>query len=195
MTTTTTRSASTAQIDLIRRLLDEREITPEARQAALDRIADGALSMAGASDWIDRLFGLPQLPQTQLDPGIYEIPTDTPVFTIDGQPFGEVYRVKWNRAKTNLYATRMVGISGDRLTEAGTVESVDFTYAPGVVARLRGDQKMTAAKGELVSVVYGRCIACGRTIWAAASVLAGMGPVCRGRSFRPADPQPATQAA
>lgn len=105
-----------------------------------------------------------------LTPGVYEVN-------------GEIFNVKFNRAKTNLYAQRLVERPNvERLTEADTVVHIEFEYAPGVVRRLRPHHKMSIERARELTIRYGRCLACGRRLKNAESVERGIGPVCR-KSF------------
>lgn len=102
-----------------------------------------------------------------LTPGVYEVN-------------GEIFNVKFNKAKTNLYAQRLVEkLNVDRLTESGDVVHIVFEYAPGVVRRLRPHQKMSLERARELTIRYGRCLACGRALKNAQSVERGIGPVCR----------------
>lgn len=105
-----------------------------------------------------------------LTPGVYEVN-------------GEIFNVKFNKAKTNLYAQRLVELPNvDRLTESGDVVHIEFTYAPGVVQRLKPHHKMSIERARELTIRYGRCLACGRRLKNAESVERGIGPVCR-KSF------------
>lgn len=77
---------------------------------------------------------------------------------------GKVYVVKPNREKTRLYA---------KVWENGSL-----AYAPGVIFRLHPCHKVSRERGEELSVQIGACCVCGRTLTAAKSVKAGIGPVC-----------------
>jgi hypothetical protein len=107
-------------------------------------------------------------PVTQ--PGIYEMPS------------GEVYRVKYNKAQTNLYAQKLIEINPERALQEGGRVNIEFEYAAGAVRRLKSSQKMSYEKAKELTIRYGRCIVCGRRLKAAQSVEEGIGPVCR-KSF------------
>lgn len=93
---------------------------------------------------------------------------------------GEIFNIKWNKAKTNLYAQRLVELPNvDRLTESGDVVHIEFEYAPGVVHRVRPHHKMPLERARELTIRYGRCLACGRRLKNAESVERGIGPVCR----------------
>ena len=102
-----------------------------------------------------------------LTPGVYEVN-------------GEIFNLKFNKAKTNLYAQRLVEKPGvDRLAESGDVVHIEFEYAPGVVRRLKPHHKMSIERARELTIRYGRCLACGRRLKNAESVERGIGPVCR----------------
>jgi len=105
------------------------------------------------------------------EPGIYEMPD------------GTVFRVKFNKAKTNLYAQRLVEINPDRALEEGGRVNIEFEYAGGAIYRLKASYKMEYEKAKALTIRYGRCIVCNRRLKAAQSVEEGIGPVCR-QSFR-----------
>lgn len=101
----------------------------------------------------------------ELAPGVYEVDR-------------VVYVVKPNRTKTAVYAKRLVEIGGRRLTEAGEVANIEFVYAPGAVKLIRPEHRMTTERARTLTLVYGRCLNCGRHLKAAESVERGIGPVC-----------------
>lgn len=105
------------------------------------------------------------------EPGVYE--NDEGIFV-----------VKYNRARTRLYAKRLVEINAQRATEVGERVNIEFVYAPGVIYRLRPEQKMDLERARELTIRYGRCLVCGRRLRAAESVERGIGPVCI-QSFRP----------
>lgn len=102
-----------------------------------------------------------------LTPGVYEVN-------------GEIFNVKWNQRKTNLYAQKLVELPGvNRITESGDEVHFEFEYAPGVVRRLSPHHKMSIERAEALTIRYGRCLVCGRRLKATESVKKGIGPVCR----------------
>jgi hypothetical protein len=101
----------------------------------------------------------------ELEPGVYE--------TTEG-----VFVVKPNRDGTRVYAKRLVEISAERATEAGTRVEIEFEYAPGAVHRIKPEDKMPVDRAKELTIRYGRCINCGRRLKAAQSVEQGIGPVC-----------------
>lgn len=137
------------------------------------------------SDWIDWFMRQPfdraerpaPRPRDDFDPqtleiGVYERPSD-----------GQVYVVKPNRAGTRRYASKVVPVSSDRLTEEGDVVKVEFEYDKGAIWTLRPEMKMEAKRAEELSIRYGHCICCGHSIKVEASVARGIGPVCFKKYF------------
>lgn len=100
-----------------------------------------------------------------LQPGVYE-------------RNGEVFVVKPNREGTRVYAKRLVEITGQRLTEAGSKIPIEFEYAPGAVFALRIEHRMPVDRARELTIRYGRCLNCGRVLKDADSVERGIGPVC-----------------
>lgn len=116
-------------------------------------------------DWLTRQPREQRDVSAGVTPGVYEV--------------GDaVFVVKPNRSKTALYAKRLVEIGGRRLTEAGERANIEFVYAPGAVAAIRPEHRMTAERARTLTLVYGRCLNCGRHLKAAESVERGIGPVC-----------------
>lgn len=180
--------ATPKQVDFIERLLAERvlitgdaDLVAQAEANLRERIAvhrSGASPMPQrfARTTIDYLLGQPRRPVSR--------PTATRAD--DGEPLaagvygknGEVFLVKPSKAG-NLYAKRLVPISGERLNRLGETAKFEFDYAPGVVKRLSLRDRLPLAEAEKLMIEYGRCICCNRRLKDATSVRAGIGPVCR----------------
>lgn len=165
---------SEKSMSLFYRLVTERQI-PTWGETGTER-------MAAAIEWVaveqpdqralsDKISWIMRRPRDQrevvpgIEPGVYEVGTD-------------IYVVKPNRSKTALYAKVLVEIGGRRMTEAGEVANVEFEYAPGAIARIRPEHRMSAERARTLTLVYGRCLNCGRFLKAAESVERGIGPVC-----------------
>jgi hypothetical protein len=154
------------QIGLAQRIL--REIAADAERDA--RRAVERAAKPGAGD------------QSQLVPGVYKLG-------------GEIYVVKGNRtyvswrkscrehggcarpADARLYAKRLVE-SAPRITDSGTEIPFTLEYARGVIFELALSDRMPLAEAEELSTRYAKCIVCERTLKAAKSVRASIGPVC-----------------
>jgi hypothetical protein len=107
-----------------------------------------------------------EAPDANLVPGVYEVA-------------GEVYVVKYNREKTNLYAKRLVGLNyAGRVTEAGTKIDIDFEYDKGAIFNITLNDRMPVERAKELTTLYGKCIACGIRLKAGKSVENGIGPVC-----------------
>ena len=98
--------------------------------------------------------------------GVYELPN------------GEIYVVKPNRAKTRVYAMKLVESPSERLTETGTHVKFDFVYEKGAIYKIKPEYKMDIERAKELMIRYGRCIVCGRRLKVAESVERGIGPIC-----------------
>lgn len=153
--------------------------TPELRVQIMQDIIDAGLAKQRASALISKLLQRPldtthapaavTAKEKQVDP------TLTPgVYDVNGQ----VFVVKPNRAKTGLYAQRLVEIAGERLNVNNDLVNIEFVYAPGVIFDIKPEQKMPLEDAKVLTIRYGRCIVCGRHLKAGKSVEQGIGPVC-----------------
>lgn len=61
--------------------------------------------------------------------------------------------------------------------------SVSFDYAPGVVAKLLPEHKLSYEEAKAFGALYGTCVRCGKTLTDELSIHLGIGPVCGGREF------------
>lgn len=100
-----------------------------------------------------------------LEPGIY--------VTAEG-----IVKVQQNRRKSNVYALVWTSINGERLNLDDEHVNGEWSYAPGLILSLKPEQKMTLDEAKHFTLVFGQCPRCGRTLKAADSVEAGIGPVC-----------------
>jgi len=79
------------------------------------------------------------------------------------------YRVRWNQAKTHLYAVVIIP----------TANGIRFgQFAKGAMSRLTHADMLTADQCEALSLAWGNCVMCGKGLTVKASVTRGMGPVC-----------------
>lgn len=99
------------------------------------------------------------------------------IFVLDG----DMFKVQPNKAKTKVYAKKLVIIKGDRLNQVGDRVNFEYEYAPGIVYKLTEEHRMTKAQAEKFGLQYGRCAWCGRGLKQADSVERGIGPVCFGK--------------
>jgi len=132
--------------------------------------------------------------QSQLVPGVYKL--DGGIYVVKGNRDYISWR-KWCRehgecprpAEARLYAKRLVE-SAPRITEAGTEIPFTLEYAKGVIYDLAVTDRMPLAEAEELSTRYAKCIVCERTLKAAKSVRASIGPVCI-KMFGPTLPEAA----
>jgi len=93
-------------------------------------------------------------------------------------PDGTIVQVKPNRQKTRCYAKRWVAINGERLTLSDEHVKGEWAYAPGLMAKVKPEYRMTLEQAKRFILIYGQCCRCGRKLKAAKSVEQGIGPVC-----------------
>lgn len=180
MNTYAARQATDKQVALIRRVAGEKD-TPVAGKtsaeatiiARFEDVLGGGkfVSTREASAVIDWLFALPR----KATPAAENRATEPGVYQLED---GSVVKVQANKAGTNVYAKRWVEINGYRATEAGEHVQGEWEYAPGLIHRITADQRMTLEQAKAFILRYGQCARCARKLKAAASVEAGIGPVC-----------------
>lgn len=160
--------ATERQIAFIQKLMGERGLDGSNFPIDFDTLtkqqASQCISTLLGTPKVDLMADQPSQPH-ELEPGVYE--------NEDG-----VFVVKWNREHTRQYAKRMVEIGGSRLTEDGAHVQIEFDYAAGAVYRLKPEHKMPKDRAIELTLLYGKCINCGRKLKAAKSVEQGIGPVC-----------------
>lgn len=125
--------------------LSERQVAAAMSMRAKCEARDAARGAAAA-----RPAAAPAAPT--VGPGLYMID-------------GEIYRVALNRAKTRVYAKRLVGRRS-------------WAYAPGVVNRLTDADLVTAERAAEFGHHRGFCCNCGADLTDDRSLAAGYGPVC-----------------
>lgn len=170
-----TRGQFTYVVDLARdRVLPDLGSTPEERVArVLELFATNEIVRLNVSRWIDRLRACNRAVDESFadalaaaKPGVYELN-------------GEIYVLKHNKAKTNIYAKRLVELNtARRLTDDGEVVDFDMVYSPGIARQLREEHRMPLARAEELGIRYGKCMNCHRPLRAARSVKQAYGPVC-----------------
>ena len=92
-----------------------------------------------------------------------------------------IFKVQRARESGNLYAKSLVRLGGRRLAEDGDVVRWEFQYSPGAIRGLSAEDRMTLTEAKHFGIEFGVCCVCGATLKDAASVQAGIGPVCAGR--------------
>lgn len=176
--TTTTRPMTDRQRSFIESLLQERTADhPENVRAWRDQLnawhREGRLTTAMASTAID---AIKQLRPTRKPIAEDAAQPEVGVYVLED---GTIVKAQPNKTKTNVYTSRWVEITGERLVDA-TEEHVhgEWVYAPELKARLDEARKMTLDEAKDFILRYGRCVRCSRRLKAADSVERGIGPVC-----------------
>lgn len=115
-----------------------------------------------------QIVNLPPKPATVqvTEPGMYKIP--------GGSIYDNVFQVVFNKAKTHLYAKKLVA-TYDACNE---LHRVDFDYDKGSIFKLSAENRMTVAEVAELGKLTGRCWVCRRELNTAKSIAAGIGPVC-----------------
>lgn len=86
------------------------------------------------------------------------------------KPNGNIFRVKWNKAKTYLYA--------EKVTMTPRNAKVIYTYMAGAIKELTPAMRMTLEQAEAFGVKTFHCCLCGRKLSAKSSQEAGIDPIC-----------------
>jgi hypothetical protein len=156
--------ASDAQLSFIRKLLDTRVLpgVPEVYRSTVEDVLP-TLTRPQASTLIESLKDRPYLPRTTVTGAVVE-PLALGLYET---PAGEIFRVKISQ-QGRPYAMRVVLPS-----------PVTFEFAPGAVAKLTADMRMSLERAEALSIEFGQCMVCGRELTATDSVKRGIGPICR----------------
>lgn len=165
------------------RLLAAERVAPSLGATAADRVAavDAWLATDEADKWecMHRIDWLKAQPKDVQTPDDARGDGDLSVLTRGVyERNGEIFVVKKSKQSERLYASRVVEVGGERLTEAGTKVNFELEYARGVIYRLRPQDKMTKARAAEFLTRYSRCLVCGRALKDATSVERGIGPVC-----------------
>jgi hypothetical protein len=170
MTATTTaraaRTASPAQVTLIKRLVSEKDGGADFIARALVPLNDpyavvADLPMHVASRCIDILIGMPAAADAApafVGPGYYA-------------KDGEFICVVLNKAKSRRYA-KVLRFPG----EVGVHAKWEFT--PGRIASLTEADRITLDDAKAFGHLHGFCIKCGKPLTDPTSVANGIGPVC-----------------
>lgn len=149
----TKRKASDKQVNLIRKLAGEKELTTDDREKLLGAV--NSLSTKGASATIDKLFKLPKAvaPVLEIEAGVY-VNAD-----------GRIFRVYFGQQSGRMLAAEVVG--------------QEFMYA-GQADRFveAGARRATIEEAASWGKATGTCIVCARRLDVPESVDRGIGPVC-----------------
>jgi len=161
-----TNPATDKQVSYLRALADERDFREEDRARLLSRL-DAGLDKSLASESIDWLLRRPRRVE-QKAPSAPATPAEEGFYYLDGC----VYKVQNAvHGSGNNYAKVLGHVSGR------------WSYAPGMVMKLREEHRMTMEQAREFGRLYGVCARCGRTLTDEESIAAGIGPVCAGKGF------------
>ena len=156
----TFRPATQKQVAFLDRLLAEKD-APLALVRDLEAARESGLSSRDASRFIDGLIASPRKQvakqaRVEIEEGFY---------TKDG----EIAKVQVAvHGSGNLYAKRLDAQTGE------------FGFERGLVSKIGRDgwRKLTLDEAKDLGRLYGRCLACGRTLTDETSIANGIGPIC-----------------
>jgi hypothetical protein len=110
------------------------------------------------------------------EPGMYRRAAD-----------GVIFRVKFNKQKTRIYAERVITTAdtdydGAPILHADGRQSftTTFEYSYKHLGTLRASDRMTLEEATEYGAAFANCMVCGRHLRNKKSVELGIGPVCRG---------------
>lgn len=172
-----TTAATEKQMDLIHRLIKERETIrlTEVQQEYLVGVRDGTtiLTRNAASKVIDGLF---DLPKKQGQPH-FNIPLEDGMY----KKGATIYKVQHAvHGSGRQYAKKLCYFDpdGHEAREAGTEGSWEFIYQQGAINTLSPEDKMSLEEAQEFGRIYGVCCRCGATLTDENSIEAGIGPIC-----------------
>ena len=148
--------ATEKQVQLIARLVEEREIHPTGSARLLLEMWDFDRTRETATVLIDELMALPRVEKAPAPSGLHVLD-------------GEVYRVVVSRDSGRPYALLLVEAPGA------------FEYAPGAVRHLSEDTMMTLEEARDYGVRHGVCAVCAKVLTNEKSIAEGIGPVCKSK--------------
>lgn len=93
----------------------------------------------------------------------------------------DILKVQRSKSSDNLYAKRLVMITGQRLSEDAERVPWEFVYEQGAIRTLKASDRMTVEQARAFGIQYGVCCVCGAFLKDATSVENGIGPVCAKR--------------
>ncbi len=176
--------ATDKQLAFITSLINEREITDEAREQFEERIAntkagrDNGISKKRASEFIERLLALPKASATRVinaSPRYDEVPDGHYALEMPGDSLNPIH---FYIVDTGKDGTRWEGFQFVDRYASDETYPVKGTTRTEVMERLAADPKAAA-------VLYGheteRCCLCHRKLTRKESREAGIGPVCAGK--------------
>lgn len=144
--------ASDRQIEFLRSLVKQKVGTKD----PLFEEWLATISSKDASEAIDRLLKLPNLPKSFVEVGIYQ------------NEQGDIYRVQPSRSGGGRYAKKLLFTGG-------------WEYEQGAISRLKPEQKLTLEEAKAFGSATGLCCVCGAFLTDPKSAEQGIGPVCAKR--------------
>lgn len=153
-------TATPAQTGFISTLVAERDWSSLQVENIREAI-DNGLTKSEASMLISLLLDCPKVQGAT-------VKAEAGFYILDGS----VYRVQPSKTTGNLYA---------KILQVSVFGKASWEYAPGMVNKLVGAEKLTVQQAASMGHRYGVCMVCGRTLTASESVEAGIGPICAGR--------------
>jgi Family of unknown function (DUF6011) len=128
-----------------------------------------------ASYWIDRFLQCPKATPVASAVSCPSAPVEEGVYLFEDD---SIVKVKKSKNTSKPYTLRWEDFSGTRLTLTGEKVSAHWAYRPELLSQVTTAQKMTLGQAKTFVLIYKQCARCGRTLKAAESVEAGIGPVC-----------------
>ena len=140
-----------------------------------------AKSISNLIDWLKPLPRKANVKAAPVAPAKQErVELEDGMYMVDGT----IYKVQHSLNSDRQYAkvAHIESIPGSEGAGSDTW-SVSFSYAPGAIAKIRPEHKMSYEQAKEFGALYGTCCRCGRTLNDELSVALGIGPVCGGREF------------
>lgn len=164
--------ATDKQLDLIKKLIDERSEALAAAGVAITEYQLLTLSKLGASRTIDKLFKLPKNAKAKSSKSVH--PGITPgMYLMDT----EVIKVIPSQKDGRLYVAVL------KKKEEGVASSFVSKGQLHLLYKLTPEHRMTAEQASCYGSIFGRCACCGKLLTVPLSVERGVGPVCWDEHF------------
>lgn len=160
-------TATTKQINFIKKLQNERIVDCDLYRIATDTWRGGGFTKEYASSYIDELLDSPY---------VHTMSNEAP----EGMHYmnGSVYKVQRAvHGSGNVYAKKLHLEFEEKLDEIVSTKAT-FVYAPGAVRYLNEHTLMSLQKAKEFGALYGTCCVCGKTLTNEVSIKEGIGPVC-----------------
>lgn len=167
--------ATDKQVNYIRSLIDEREVSDESRAAADKRIEEG-ISKAAASEWIERLLSLPRRRKPKTESRNAPLP-DVPAgrYAVDNED-GDLRFYVVDRPTEGRWEG-WIFLSVQASDEKHPIKG--FAAKREILRKIAVDP---AAASRRYGQELGHCGVCGRTLTNEVSREIGIGPICAGKT-------------